>query len=85
MFNAIKPLGELLKLKQINTSDQFFVINTKLTTAMFVLFSVLLSTKELFGKSIDCYSENESNKEIMNDYCWTNGTFIYSELFDGNF
>lgn len=84
MFNAVKPLGELLKLKQINTSDAFFVLNTKLTTAMLVLFSVLLSTKELFGKSIDCYSESDSNKEIMNDYCWTNGTFIHAESIDGS-
>lgn len=85
MFNAIKPLGELLKLEQINTSDHFFVINTKLTTAMLVLFSVLLSTKELFGKSIDCYSDSASVKEIMNDYCWTNGTFVVAESFDGIF
>lgn len=85
MFNAIKPLGELLKLKQINTSDPFFVLNTKLTTAMLVLFSVLLSTKELFGKSIDCYTGTDSMREVMNEYCWTNGTFIYANFksFDG--
>lgn len=83
MFAAIKPLAELLKLKDINTSDSFFVLNTKWTTAMLVLFSVLLSTKELFGKSIDCFSENDSNKEIMNDYCWTNGTYIHAESING--
>lgn len=81
MFNAIKPLGELLKLKQINTSDLFFVLNTKATTAMLVLFSVLLSTKELFGKSIDCYTGlNAMMNEVMNEYCWANGTFIYAYI-----
>lgn len=86
MFNVVKPLGELLKIKQINTSDPCFVLNTKLTTAMLILFSMLLSTKELFGKSIDCYSESESNKEIMDEYCWINGTFIHAEAesFEGN-
>lgn len=78
MFNILRPLGALLRIKQINTSDIFFVMNTKLTTALFVLFSVLLSTKELFGKAIDCENEH------MNEFCWTTGTFIYSNPKEGN-
>lgn len=83
MFKILKSLGELLKLEEIETSDTFFVLNTKLTSTILVLFSVLLSTKELFYKSIDCYSESELDKEAMNDYCWTNGTFIYAGSIDG--
>lgn len=75
MYGVVKGISGLLKLKQITTSDINFLINTKLTVFMLILFSVLLSFSDLFRASIDCYTAEDKKKSIIDNYCWSIGTF----------
>lgn len=78
MFNVVQPLSKLLAVKHFTTSDLCFVLNTKLTATILVLFSVLLSALDLFRTSIDCFVDSKDSgnrKSMMDNYCWSVGTY----------
>lgn len=75
MYKAVEPIKKLISVKHFTTSDIYFLINTKLTPALLVLFSVLLSALDLLRTSIDCLSD-DGKKAIMDNYCWSMGTYI---------
>lgn len=77
MFNVVHPLSKLLAVKHFTTSDACFALNTKLTAAILILFSVLLSALDLFRTSIDCITDTkpEHRKVMMDNYCWSTGTY----------
>lgn len=77
MYKAIEPIKNLVKVKHFTTSDAYFVLNTKLTPILLLLFSVLLSTMDVLRTSIDCYTDTNGNgrKAIMDNFCWSVGTY----------
>lgn len=79
MIGLVKPFGSLLKIRQINTSDNVFKLHTGLTAVLLLVFSALLSSKEYFGQPIGCINDatNDARQSFINDLCWTNGTFIF--------
>lgn len=85
MFKIVEPVGNLFKVKHFTTSDTIFKVNTKFTPALLVLFSILLTTMDLLRASIDCYTDTESKrKAIMDNYCWSIGTYICKDHRKGN-
>lgn len=76
MYKVVEPISKLLTRKKHFTSYDFcFLFNTKLTTALLLLFSVLLSALELLRTSIDCYPDSKDRKALMDNYCWSTGTY----------
>lgn len=85
MLKIVEPITKLLNVKNFTTSDNIFFLNTKFTTALLVLFSVLLTAMDLLRASIDCYTDTESKrKTIMDNYCWSMGTYICKDHAKGN-
>lgn len=86
MFGVVQPISKLLHVKHFKNSDVYFLINTKLTVVLLILFSVLLSTMDLFRASIDCYTDShEARKKMMDNYCWSMGTYICKNITRGEF
>lgn len=84
MFKVVEPISKLFNVKHFTTSDTIFLVNTKLTTALLVLFSMLLTAMDLLRASIDCYTDSESKrKAIMDNYCWSIGTYICKDHNEG--
>lgn len=85
MFNVVQPLSKLLAVKHFTTSDACFVLNTKFTAAILILFSVLLSAIDLFRTSIDCFIDHNSGprKSMMDNYCWSVGTYTCKDPRNG--
>lgn len=78
MYKAIEPILNLVKVNHFTTSDFYFVLNTKFTSILLLLFSVLLTTMDVLRTSIDCYTDMTGNgrKVMMDNFCWSTGTFI---------
>lgn len=78
MYKVIEPIKSLVKVKHFTTSDIYFVINTKFTPILLLLFSVLLTAMDVLRTPIDCYMDHKENdrKAIMDNYCWSTGTYI---------
>lgn len=53
MFKVIAPIIHLLKPKQLHIAGPLFKLQTKITVFIMVMFSLLLSAEEYFGKPID--------------------------------
>lgn len=78
MYKVVEPIKKLISVKHFTTSDIYFLINTKLTPALLILFSVLLSALDLLRTAIDCYTDSNDSgrKSMMDNYCWSIGTYI---------
>lgn len=77
MYKIVAPIGKLISVKHFTKSDTIFLLNTKITTAILVGFSVLLTAMELHRTSIDCFTDGtDKRKALMDNYCWSIGTFI---------
>lgn len=86
MYSVVQPISKLLNVKHFVTSDIYFLINTKLTVVLLILFSVLLSALDLLRTSIDCYTDNnDRRKAMMDNYCWSMGTYICKNATRGEF
>lgn len=85
MFEILKPF---LKIDQIIVQNLMFILYTKFTIAILIVFSILLSTKEYFGKSINCISgggaETIVDEQILflDNYCWLTGTYSIKNFSD---
>lgn len=80
MFNMYKVFESILNLmtvKHFTVSDIYFELNTKFTSILLLIFSVLLSTRDVLRTSIDCYTDTNANgrKAIMDNFCWSVGTY----------
>lgn len=80
MYNYINPIFKLLKPKKYITTSFVFRLQTKVTVFLLIMFSILLSAEQYFGKPIDCVLSNPSNanKRFLDNFCWTSGTYIYA-------
>ena len=51
----------------------------QVTFPLFILFSVMLTSKQYFGQPIECQSKGIPDS-IINTYCWTHGTYTVKAL-----
>lgn len=61
----------------VRITDGFFLIQSKATITILLFCTVLISTKQFFGEAIQCIGD-ENDKEYINTFCWTMGTYIMS-------
>lgn len=78
MYKVIEPIKDLVKVKHFTKSDIYFEINTKFTPILLLFFSVLLTAMDVLRAPIDCYTDHTdgNRKPIMDNYCWSIGTYI---------
>ncbi|CAG9860730.1 unnamed protein product [Phyllotreta striolata] len=77
MIDFYKNLMAFMKIGNIHTDNNVFKLHYKVTVILIATFSVLLTSKQYFGEPIDC--DVQQRKEIIDTYCWINGTFIFED------
>ncbi|XP_050308386.1 innexin shaking-B isoform X1 [Anthonomus grandis grandis] len=59
------------------TSDSvIFRIHTKLTVAILITLTILVTTRQYVGNPIDCIHIRDIPEDVLNTYCWIHSTFI---------
>lgn len=83
-MSVVKALANVAKLFRVQpikekpvVDNVVFRLHYKLTCAFFLAACMLISTVELFGKPIQCMTDNAEFKhiDVVNTYCWINHTF----------
>ncbi|KAJ6632907.1 Innexin inx4 [Pseudolycoriella hygida] len=76
VVTILKPFGSMLKVKTVNIYDQVFVIHTKLTVYILIIFSIFVSTEKYFAKPINCITGDATKLLYVEAICWLQGAFI---------
>lgn len=84
MYKIIEKIISSVGVQLFTTSDNTFVLTTKITPILLLIISVLLTTKDVLHTSIDCYTDMHGNarKAIMDNFCWSVGTYTCKNQTD---
>lgn len=77
-MDYISPLKTIL-VKTNPSQGTMFRFCTQYTVAMLVGCSVFLTANEFFGETINCMTELEDSKNVVDTYCWTHSTFTFPQ------
>ena len=83
LFTPLVPLVGLVKLAsqtKVNIDCLTQKLHYKITTGLFFLCSVILSTNDVFGINIYCFT-NGLPVDEMNIYCWKKMTFTIASKY----
>lgn len=68
----------VMRVEDITIDNKIFAFHYRLTSVIFLVFSVVLSAVEFFGSPISCIKQVGDNKveqKAVDRYCWVEGTF----------
>ncbi|KAL1494949.1 hypothetical protein ABEB36_010450 [Hypothenemus hampei] len=74
MHEFVENFQKLVKCEEVRTDNNIFKLHYKFTVILFIVFSILLSSKQYFGDPIHC--DVASQKQLVDVFCWATGTFI---------
>src|SRR5438309_684210 len=76
LFPAIRELRGYVKIKPTTRIDNIpFQLHYKLVFGIIVLSVLLLAKGTYFGQPIDCHFHGSVTPNLINNYCWLNGTY----------
>lgn len=80
----MKVIKSFLKLEKVQTDNNVFKLHYKVTVALLLAFSLLLTSKQYFGDPIECdVGSSTIDKSFVNNYCWIFGTFTFEDTLSG--
>lgn len=80
----MKVVKSFLKLEKVQTDNNVFKLHYKVTVALLLAFSLLLTSKQYFGDPIECdLAQSNVDKSFLNNFCWIFGTFTFEETMSG--
>lgn len=84
MLDLMKLVKSFLELEKVQTDNNVFKLHYKVTVALLLIFSLLLTSKQYFGDPIDCdLSSSKVDKGFLNNFCWIFGTFTIEKNING--
>lgn len=75
MRNLINAVKGLLKLPTISIDNAFFRLHYQFTVMILIAFSLLVTSRQYFGKPIDCHFPDYTHGSL-NDYCSVQATYL---------
>ncbi|KAK6636954.1 hypothetical protein RUM43_010618 [Polyplax serrata] len=81
MLFLVHGLNNLFFSPSIETDLTTFKLHYKTTTAILLLFSVLLSARQLVGNPIDCINIEDIPEDVLDTYCWIHLTYTVTSAF----
>lgn len=80
VFGLLASVGGFVKVRHLHDKadidDAAFRLHYKFTSAFFFAACVLITAFELFGRPIECVTNDVFPRmDALNTYCWTQGTF----------
>ncbi|XP_050074904.1 innexin inx2-like [Anopheles maculipalpis] len=80
MIEFARPLQNILRVKQVNSTDLIWRLHCRATVYLLLVASLLLSARQYFGNPIDCVIGGGAVPgSTMNEFCWIMGTYISSD------
>ncbi|XP_003747340.1 innexin inx2-like [Galendromus occidentalis] len=75
MYNVLSSLKGLIKLKSLSIDNHVFRLHYKVTVALLIAFSILVTSKQYIGDPIDCFSGGPVPAKVLDNFCWIHSTF----------
>ncbi|XP_037731466.1 innexin inx4-like [Drosophila subpulchrella] len=75
MYAAVKPLSKYLQFKSVHIYDAIFTLHSKVTVALLLACTFLLSSKQYFGDPIQCLGNKD--KDFVHAFCWIYGAYVH--------
>lgn len=87
-MEMLKSLGtfKLQLAGSVQTDNAIFKLHYRFTVAVLVVFSILVTTKQYFGDPINCDTSESTKKirqEVVETFCWINGTYTLRATING--
>ncbi|KAG8190389.1 hypothetical protein JTE90_022032 [Oedothorax gibbosus] len=70
-----KTFKDVLKVPEVVIDDPIFRIHYKFTGLALLFASILVSGYQFFGNPIMCIQKDDIPEQLLNTYCWIEGTF----------
>ena len=74
MLGLFKEAMRFLKFDPVWIDNQVFRLHYKITTGLFFIASLLVTSRQYVGDPIDCMVD-EIPSDMMDTYCWIHSTF----------
>jgi len=74
MYAAVKPLSKYLQFKSVHIYDAIFTLHSKVTVALLLACTFLLSSKQYFGDPIQCFGDKDM--DYVHAFCWIYGAYV---------
>ncbi|XP_033158999.1 innexin inx4 [Drosophila mauritiana] len=74
MYAAVKPLSKYLQFKSVHIYDAIFTLHSKVTVALLLACTFLLSSKQYFGDPIQCFGDRDM--DYVHAFCWIYGAYV---------
>ena len=80
MFSIISGFAGLLKRSKTITDNATFRLHYVYTFTLLVTFSAMIGATQHFGTPIGCKASDYLTGDMLNAYCWLEGTWTIHEL-----
>lgn len=83
MLGLFKQLTDFMKLDTVWIDNNVFRLHYKGTVIVFVLSSLLVTSRQYIGDPIDCIADGTIPGNLMDTYCWIHSTFSIPSRWAG--
>lgn len=75
MLILVNRLNNLFIGPVHETDSTIFKLHYRTTTAILIMFSIVLGARQLIGNTIDCVNIEDIPEEVLDAYCWIHLTY----------
>ncbi|KAH7946226.1 hypothetical protein HPB49_021603 [Dermacentor silvarum] len=75
-------LKSFVKIEAIVTDNHAFRLHYKVTCALLIAFSILVTSRQYIGDPIDCITKDSVPTRVLDTFCWIHSTFSVRDSWD---
>lgn len=75
MDKVFSGLKGLIKLNKVCIDNHVFRLHYKVTVALLMAFSILVTSRQYIGDPIDCITKDSVPTKVLDSFCWVHSTF----------
>ncbi|KAH6929501.1 hypothetical protein HPB50_000877 [Hyalomma asiaticum] len=75
-------LKRFVKIDAIVTDNHAFRLHYKVTSALLIAFSILVTSRQYIGDPIDCITKDSVPTRVLDTFCWIHSTFSVKDSWD---
>ncbi|XP_050036071.2 innexin inx2-like [Dermacentor andersoni] len=75
-------LKSFVKIEAIVTDNHAFRLHYKVTCALLIAFSILVTSRQYIGDPIDCITKDSVPTRVLDTFCWIHSTFSVKDSWD---
>lgn len=75
MWNLIEPYLSFLNVDKVRRDSFPCILNYKIISLLFIMYSGLITSRVIFGEPIVCYGSEIPNDSVSSSFCYMTGTY----------